>query len=112
GGETVIGPGSDSEGFRQRVKINRQAGRVRMVFVADEIPSELRRIVEFLNGQMDPAEVLAVGIKQFVGQGLKTLVPRVIGQTTEAQRKKIGPGPPEKQWDEVSFFEDLMQQGA
>jgi len=28
-----------------------------MVFVADEIPSELQRIVEFLNGQMDLAEV-------------------------------------------------------
>jgi len=77
-----------------------------MVFVADVIPPELRRIVEFLNSQMDPAEVLAVEIKQFVGQGLKTLVPRVIGQT----RKKGGAGAAEKQWDEVNFFEDLRQQ--
>src|SRR5262249_61020293 len=80
-----------------------------MVFVADEIPPELRRIVEFLNGQMDPAEVLAVEIKQFVGHGLKTLVPRVIGQTVEAERKKGGSGAAEKQWDEASFFEDLRQ---
>jgi hypothetical protein len=76
---------------------------------ADVIPPELRRVVEFLNGQMDPAEVLAVEIKQFVGQGLKTLVPRVIGQTVEAERKKGGSGPGEKQWDEASFFEDLRQ---
>ena len=91
------------------MKTNLQAGRVRMVFVADVIPAELRRIVEFLNGQMDPAEVLAVEIRQFVGQGLKTLVPRVIGQTVEAERKKGGSGTPEKQWDEASFFEDLRQ---
>jgi hypothetical protein len=107
--ETLLGQGGDSEGFWQRVKTNLQAGRVRMVFVADVIPSELRRIVEFLNGQMDPAEVLAVEIKQFVGQGLKTLVPRVIGQTVEAERKKGGSGPGEKQWDEASFFDDLSQ---
>jgi hypothetical protein len=94
--------------FWGKVKVNLQAGRVRMVFVADEIPTELRRIVEFLNGQMDPAEVLAVEIKQYVGQGLKTLVPRVIGQTSEATRKK-SPGREVRQWDEPSFLEALTQ---
>jgi len=42
-------------------------------------------MVEFLKEQMDPAEVLAVEIKQFVGEDLKTLVPHVVGQTS---RKK------------------------
>jgi len=101
--------GGNGEEFWQRVKTNLQAGRVRMVFVADVIPPELRRIVEFLNGQMDPAEVLAVEIKQYVGQGLKTLVPRVIGQTVEAERKKGATGREEKQWDEVSFLDALTQ---
>jgi hypothetical protein len=107
--ETFLGTWSGHDEFWQRVKTNLQAGRVRMVFVADEVPSELRRIVEFLNGQMAPAEVLAVEIKQFVGQGLKTLVPRVIGQTAEATRRKGGPRPVEKQWDEPSFLETLTQ---
>lgn len=44
----------DCEGFWQQVKTNLQAGRIRLVFVADEIPTELRRVVEFLDGQMDP----------------------------------------------------------
>jgi hypothetical protein len=61
-----------------------------MLFVADVIPPELRRIIEFLNEQMDPAEVLGVEIKQYVGEGMKTLVPRVIGQTAEAEGKKGG----------------------
>ena len=78
----LLGEGADSESFWQNTKTNLQAGRVRLVFVADEIPSELRRVVDFLNGQMDPAEVLAVEVKQYIGQGqLKTLVPRLIGQT-------------------------------
>ena len=102
--------GGNGEEFWQRVKTNLQAGRVRMVFVADVIPPELRRIVEFLNGQMDPAEVLAVEIKQYVGQGLKTLVPRVIGQTVEAERKKGTTPREEKQWDEPSFLDALTQQ--
>jgi hypothetical protein len=44
-------------------KTNLQAGKVRMLFVADKILAELRRIVEFLDEQMDRAEVLAVEIK-------------------------------------------------
>ena len=58
-------PASD---FSQRVKTNLQAGKIRLIFVADVIPSELRRIVEFLNQQMDPGEVLAVEIRQYAGR--------------------------------------------
>lgn len=84
----LLGEQHDTADFWQQVKTNLQAGRIRMVFIADEIPAELRQIVEFLNGQMGPAEVLAIEIKQFVGEGMKTLVPRVIGQTETARRKK------------------------
>ena len=100
---------ADLEEFWRKVKTNLQAGRVRLIFVADEIPAELRRIVEFLNQQMDPAEVLAVEIKQYVSRDsdLKTLVPRIIGQTVEAQQKKSGAVRESKQWDESSFFADL-----
>jgi hypothetical protein len=76
------------------------------VFVADAIPPELRRIVEFLNGQMDPATVLAVEIKQYVGGTLRTLVPRVIGETADAQLKKSS-GRTIRQWDEPSFLAAL-----
>ncbi len=81
-----------------------------MIFVADVIPSELRRIVEFLNEQMNPAEVLAVEIKQFAGKGLKTLVPRVMGLTAEAQQKKsTGRDRQQRKWDEQSFFSALLE---
>jgi hypothetical protein len=106
----LIGVENDLEQFWQQVKTNLQAGRIRMIFVADEIPSELRRIVEFLNEQMNPAEVLAVEIKQFAGKGLKTLVPRVMGLTAEAQQKKsTGRDRQQRKWDEQSFFSALLE---
>jgi hypothetical protein len=80
-----------------------------MVFIADEIPPELRRVVEFLNGQMDPAEVLAIEVRQFVAEGLRALVPRVLGQTEAARRKKGADRGEPRQWDEPSFFEALRQ---
>ena len=105
----LLGEGQDSSTFWQSVKTNLQAGRVRLLFIADEIPTELRRVVEFLNSQMDPAEVLAIEVKQFVGENLKTLVPRVVGQTeTARQKKKVDHGE-SRQWDELSFFSDLSQ---
>jgi len=84
----LLGPEGDPEEFWERVRTNLHAQRIRMIFVADVIPRELRRIVEFLNEEMDPAEVLVVEIRQYVGDGLKTLVPRVIGVTADAEQRK------------------------
>lgn len=71
----VLGADGDVEEFWQRADENLRAGRLRLVFVADEIPRELRRVIEFLNGQM-LAEVLGIEVRQYVGEGLKTLVPK------------------------------------
>ena len=101
---------NDLEGFWRTVKTNLQAGRVRMLFVADQIPPELKRIVEFLNQQMDPAEVLAVELRQYVTQGLRTLVPRVFGQTAEAERRKTASARGDA-WTEDRFFEALQAKG-
>jgi hypothetical protein len=87
----------------RRVEANLQNGKIRMLFVADKIPAELRRIVEFLNSQMDRAEVLAVEIRQYTGQGQTSLIPRILGQTESATAKKE----PRNQWNEESFFSEL-----
>ena len=100
-------PEANPEEFWQQMKTNLQAGKVRLVFVADKIPSELQRIVEFLNVQMDPAEVLALEVKQYKGQGLKTLVPKIIGLTAAVQQKKTSGSGEARQWDEPSFFQEL-----
>lgn len=55
--------------FWSSVDTNLRARRIRLVFVADSIPSELRRIIEFLNEEMRTVEVLAIEIRQFIGPG-------------------------------------------
>ena len=99
---TFLASQEEVETYWSKVKTNLQAGKIRLMFVADVIPIELRRVVEFLNAQMDPAEVLALEIKQYVGEGLQTLVPRIVGQTAETESRK-GRGGGQK-WDEASFF--------
>lgn len=74
----------DADKFWEDVGTNLRAARLRLLFVADSIPSELARVVEFLNEQMPRTEVLAVEIKQSSGQPGRILVPRVIGRTASA----------------------------
>ena len=57
--------GADQEDYWRQVEANLRSGRIRMLFVADRIPRELARIVEFLNEQMRPAEVLALEVEQY-----------------------------------------------
>ncbi len=94
--------------FWDLVKTNLQANKIRLVFVSDEIPPELRRIVEFLNQQMDPAEVLALEVKQFVGENTRSLVPRLIGKTSGADVRKSS-GVQKRLWNEDSFFQVLKE---
>ena len=80
----------DADGFWQDVATNLAARRIRLLFVADQIPDVLQRVVEFLNAQMPNIEVLAVEIKQFRGGSTQTLVPHVLGRIAKASSH--GPG--------------------
>ncbi len=114
--EVVLGDflGSDDsqEAFWQEVRDNLAAGRLRLIFAADRIPAELRRIVEFLNEQMERLEVLAVEIRRFAGGGVRTLVPRVIGITEKARTKKGAAPRREVAWDRASFLARLHDLGS
>jgi len=100
----------EDEGYEEywdKVKTNLQAGRIRLLFVGDHIPTELRQIVEFLNRQMNPAEVLAVEITQYRDDHVSTLVPRVLGHTAVAQATKGSRA--KKKWDREKFIAALRQ---
>ena len=83
----------DTEHFWKQVETNLAARRLRLLFVADEIPDPLEQVVKFLNEQMPEIEVLAVEIKQFRGKSGQVLVPRVIGRTSAvpnpSKRRKL-----------------------
>ncbi|MCY4239954.1 MAG: hypothetical protein OXC93_16680 [Rhodospirillaceae bacterium] len=73
---------SDVDRFWDLVSTNLAAKRLRLLFVADDIPDPLAEVVTFLNAQMQNIEVLAVEIKRFEDEAAQTLVPRVIGRGT------------------------------
>jgi hypothetical protein len=103
------------EDYWERVKTNLDARRLRLVFVADFIPIELQRVVEFLNDQMTRSQVIAIEVKQYGSDdgAETTIVPRVIGQTAAAQQvKAAGQSSPARQWDESSFFDDLVRRAG
>jgi hypothetical protein len=77
--------------FWTAVSENLRQGRVRLLFVADELPGELKRTIEFLNGQMPDVDVLGVEIPQYLGDSFKALVPRLVGQTELIRQSKIPP---------------------
>ncbi len=100
----------DPEAFWTNVKTNLEAGRIRLVFVADEIPNELRTIVDFLAKQMDPADAFAIEVKQYVGSApglegkpLRNLVPRLVAGSTPA----LPVGGARGRWTFDRFFDEL-----
>ena len=67
--------------FWERAAANLETGRMRLLFVSDNIPVELERSVTFWNVQTkESIEVLAVEIKQYPGEFGDALVSLVIGQ--------------------------------
>jgi hypothetical protein len=105
-------PEARADGFWQAVGTNLKEGRIRLIFVADEIPTSLQRLVEFLNEQMPRVEVLALEIRQYraAGSGSGALVPRLVGQTTRAQAAKEPPAPAAR-WSADDVLESVARAG-
>jgi hypothetical protein len=107
------------ETYWREVDDNLAAGRLRLLFVADHIPNELRRVIEFLNTHMPAMEVLGVEIAQYLGGGAEAFVPRVVGQTQAARDTKQAPRTQataqtflDAMPDEYRpMFEDLLRRG-
>ncbi|WP_405796237.1 hypothetical protein [Streptomyces longwoodensis] len=79
------------EDFWPLVEERLAAGQMRLLFVADRIPLELRAIVEFLNRQMRQTDVYAVELTQYRGDGdLRVLVPRIHGEVATAAKSPSG----------------------
>jgi hypothetical protein len=104
-----LGDELDPARFWAEVEQNLRSGNVRLLFISDLIPRELRRVIEFLNERMSPTVVLGIEIKQYVGEGdLKTLVPRIVGETEQARVQKIGGGRTSVDVD-WGYYEEWLQ---
>jgi hypothetical protein len=81
----TLDPDPTVEDYWQAVASNLESGKVRLIFVTDEAPRELRRLVEFLNDKMADVKSFVVEIKQYLRQGetQKALVPMVVVRPSE-----------------------------
>lgn len=102
----------EPEAFWNRVGQNLRLGKLRLVFVADEIPRELRRIIEFLNEQMESTEVIGLEVKQFAVEGgdATTLMSSVIGRTEAARQAKGSSSPrPQVNWTLEDYRHEIAK---
>jgi hypothetical protein len=106
--EGKLGLDGSYQEYWDKVKTNLEIAKMRLLFVADRIPFELQRIVEFMNTTMPEIVVLAIELQQYkepdsitqlqieeskeerkqhIEPELKTLIPRVYGHTTKTQAR-------------------------
>jgi hypothetical protein len=97
----------DPDQFWTRAEEKLRSGHIRMLFVADRLPADLVRIIEFLNEQMSPAEVLGIAVPQYVAGDLQVLVPSVVGRTSAAAAAKAPSA--RRSWDRESYLEWAAQ---
>lgn len=77
--------------YWETVEQNLNQHKIRLIFIADTIHRELKRLVEFLNEEMSNVSVIAVELKQYQVDGKsrnRALIPRVVGLTEKAIEKK------------------------
>ena len=104
--EETVGA-SDIELFWAGVDEKISARRLRLIFAADTIPSELRQIIEFLNEELQNTEVLGVEIREHAGEsGGSLITARTIGSTEAAQVTK---GRKRRRWTESDYLASVEQ---
>lgn len=81
-------PETVADAFWAQVEDNLTRGRLRLLFVADRIPDELQRIIEFLNEQMTKTEVLGIALTRHRAGDVEVLSSKVIGRTQRAAQTK------------------------
>jgi hypothetical protein len=102
----------DAETFWATVGEKINSRRLRLVFVADAIPSELRQIIEFLNEELRSIEVLGIELREHAGNGGSLITSRTIGSTEAARAGKAAAGGGRKwrKWTEPEFLATVLEQ--
>jgi hypothetical protein len=79
----------DIEDFWDKTEENLKNGKIRLIIATDELRPEVRRMIEYLNNEMQNTEVLGLELK-FYGEETESmvLVPRLVGQSQSTIDKK------------------------
>jgi len=101
-----LGPNNNANEFWDAVNVNLRAGKIRIIFASDSIPTSLKNIVQFLRNQMKPAVILAIDVPQFISEDHQVIVPKLYGQSQVG----VGGGSGrEDRWTEAEFLAELAK---
>ncbi len=102
----IAGEGWDLTLFRERVASNLKTGHFHLIFAVDEITTELRRTIEYLNGvTVDEVSVLALELRYTRDGDTEILIPDVYGkEAAHAKAERSG-----RRWTEDDFFQALEE---
>jgi len=100
----------DVEGLWDTVETNLRRGNLRLIVAADELQPEVRRMVEYLNAEMQNAEVFGLELKCYGQDDTNmVLVPRLVGQS-EAIRQSKERRPVGRQTTQEEFIASLPEE--
>lgn len=105
-----LGFGLDND-FLERIDSNIGSNRMRLIIASDEIPPELKQIIEFLNDASE-FDIYGIEIQLFSGKdhNRKILAPRLVGLTETARERKgssVG-----SRWTYDRFVEELQRESS
>lgn len=91
-------PDANLDQLWRDVEENLRLGRIRLLIAADTLRPEVRRMIEYLNQEMQHVEVLGLELRMYGESGDELIfVPRIVGQTQEASDRKSSQSG-EKNW--------------
>lgn len=98
------------DGLWAAFESNLTAGNLRMVFLADQIPTELLTLIEFLNEQFSSIDVYGIEVVTFQSDDQRVIRTRKVGQTQTARARKQTRTT--REWDRESWLADLSERSS
>ena len=100
------------DAFWNQVDANIAQGEIRIVFLADRLPDELVRIIEYLNGEMRCAEVVGIELRHYQRDDLRFLVPRVVGLSANKRSSRRARTGVTTRWDSESILDRIQKESG
>jgi hypothetical protein len=99
--------------FLERIDSNIGSNRMRLIIASDEIPPELKQIIEFLNDASE-FDIYGIEVQLFSGRdrNRKILAPRLVGLTETARERKSSASGTGSRWTYERFVEALQAESS
>lgn len=96
----------DVDLFWQQVEENLRRRRIRLIIAGDQLRPEVRRMIEFINSEMQNVEILGLELGCYgESDSSVVIVPRIIGQSLASAERRTSPS------DATVWVDDKIKSG-